>query len=93
MRDATINDMHQQNAKRNMLMLRQFAFLKTRQEAMEQVLLRSSFLKRLSYLWDVQRFFKTVDGTQMILLQKEQEKVIAAAEAQKVKSKIKVVRA
>lgn len=91
MRDEKIFQMQQANATRSALILRQFMFLKTRQEAFEKVLTGSTFRERLRWSADPAVLLKSVDGMQKRLLAIEQAKFDeAAAEAQK--PKIEVVK-
>ena len=87
MRDAAIIEMDRRNTKRDGLILAQFEFLKTRQEAAELLLQSSGWRDRLRWaLWPA-GFLTSLDRVQGALLE-ESKAALAAASA---KSKIQVV--
>ena len=78
--------MHEANAKRNALLLGQFEFLQTRQEAFERLLKVSSIIDRVRWLFNVNSFITTVDAIQVNLLNERK----ARLEAAQTKGKLKV---
>jgi hypothetical protein len=87
MRDGTILKMQQANARRSALMLQQFEFLQTRQQAEEGVIKASTVWQRLRWVVQPARFFAVVDAVQLNLLEKARREYEAAAS----KTKIEVV--
>lgn len=80
MRDQTVIRMQQGNAKRSALLLAQFEFLKTRQEAFERVAAASTVLQRLAWaLWPAE-FIAAADRVQLKLLQESRRKMAEAAQ-------------
>lgn len=79
MRDSKFLEMHRANAMRNGLLLGQFEFLKTRQEAFEGVLLRASLKDRVVFLLWPETLIAAVDGIQAYLLQESKRKLDEAA--------------
>ena len=88
MRDSAIIDMQRESAARDGLILRQFNFLKTRQEAFERVLKVSKFTDRLRWAVFPLDFLAVVDAVQMKLLDDAHKQMAAAA----AKPKIEIVR-
>lgn len=85
MRDETIKRMHEANLGREMLLLRQFEFLNTRQLAYEEVL--SSRMAILRAIWNPGWLKSRVDLKQSQLLE-ECRRAMEAAKAVKVVPKI-----
>lgn len=81
MRDASILKMHEANGRRSALLLEQFEFLQTRQEAFESVLKASSFGRRLKWLLWPDRLLRVVDAVQRVLLDQHRRAYAEAAEA------------
>lgn len=79
MRDTTIQQMHQANARRDSLLLGQFEFLQTRQEAMERVVLAASWRDRFLWLVKPAHFFAVADAVQANLLAARRKQMEAAA--------------
>lgn len=88
MRNSQVVAMQQVNVRRDAILMRQFQFLKTRQEAFEQVLRCSNFKQRLRWLVWPGTLFPVVDAVQVKLVQAEQAQMEAAA----AKPQIQVVR-
>lgn len=88
MRDSEIYAMNEANGKRSELIMRQFSFLKNRQEAFERVLKTASLKMRFRYFWNIELFFRVWDEVTSHLL-KEDEKAI---EELAKKPKLSVVR-
>lgn len=87
MRDGAIHAMQQANGKRSALLLGQFEFLQTRQEAYERVLRVSKLRDRIKWvIWPAQ-LLAVVDAVQLTLLDKNRKALEAAA----AKPKIEVV--
>lgn len=87
MRDAVVYSMHMANAKRDALILKQFEFLMTRQQAFEHVLFTQGLKGLMKLVRKPAEFKVLVDETQKELLRRSQ----ALAEAAKKKPKITVV--
>ena len=87
MRDSQAYQMHEANARRIGLLLRQFEFIQTRQEAFERVINVSGFLDRLRWMMWPSDFWKVVDAVQINLLNDRKRKMAEAA----AKPKIEVV--
>jgi len=84
-RDSTVMGMHQANAKRNALILGQFEFLQSRQEAIEAVAKEATWLDRVKWLLAPSSFFEDVDKRQMEIInegRKRLEEARAKAKAQ-----------
>lgn len=79
MRDQTIYEQQRANFKRFSLLLGQFEFLQTRQEAMERVLKSASWWDRINFIFSVSGFFRVVDSVQISLLNKRRQEMEAAA--------------
>lgn len=92
MRDSTAYQMQAANAKRNALLLSQHEFLKTRQEAFEQVLKNGGAWARFGWMLKPKTLLDAVDAVQMLLLDEAKRRIEAAAEAQKAKSRLVVPR-
>lgn len=75
MRDGSIFQMHQANARRNALLLGQFEFLQTRQEALERVIRKASWWDRLNWIISVEGLFRVVDALQINLLNERRQQL------------------
>lgn len=84
MRDAAIMQAQQASARRDALLYSQFEFLKTRQEALERVVMVSGLRDRLTWIWNPKKLLEVVDAVQIKLMQD-------AAKAKEAKHKIAVV--
>lgn len=79
MRDAHIMAMQEANSRRNGLVLAQFEFLKTRQEAFELVLRVSTWRDRLKWALAPAFLLAAVDAAQQVLLEKARHDLEAAS--------------
>lgn len=87
MRDATIIAEMRNNAKRGGLLLAQFEYLKTRQEAGEVLLASSTWKDRLRWaIWPV-LFLQALEGVQNHLLEQSRKALDESA----AKAKIQIV--
>lgn len=84
MRDGQIMQMQAVGAQRDALILGQFQFLQTRQQAMERVLQVSSLMDRLRWLWDPSLLKEVVDAVQIELLKREKAELEAAMKKKKI---------
>lgn len=89
MRDGMIFKMQEAAAVRDALLLRQTEFLRTRQQALEEIVLHSTFVDRLRLLWDPRRLKAALDARQKQLIAEGEERLRQAQE----KRKIEVVKA
>lgn len=87
MRESEIRIMQQQNAARSGLILSQFQFLKTRQQAFEMVFKASSLFDRVLWLFRPFSFVEAVDAVHLSLLKEEKARVDAAVEKAKEESR------
>jgi hypothetical protein len=79
MRDFRVFQMQEANAKRTALLLGQFQFIKTRQEAFERVLKASNVMDRIRWAFFPSHFLQVVDGVQRNLLDAANRALEAAA--------------
>lgn len=68
MRDGQLYQMHEANARRNAVLLAQFEYLETRQEALERVLAVSTLRDRIVWMFSPSAFLQIVGAVQMTLL-------------------------
>lgn len=87
MRDGAIIDMQRKNAQRDGLILAQFQFLKTRQEAFELALLNASWKDRVRWAIWPEQLLDSVERIQGELIEKAKSEMAA----QKVKAQIQRV--
>lgn len=67
--------MHKANAKRNGLLLGQFTFMRTRQDAYDAAIKESTLRQRVTWLLWPAEFILNVDDRHLALLQAEQVKI------------------
>lgn len=84
MREREFYKYEASNAKRQALLLGQFEFLQTRQEAVERVVNVSSFVDRVKWLFWPRMFWTVVDAVQTGLLNKRAELRDKAAKRPKI---------
>lgn len=84
MRDLEIHRMNAFNAKRMGLILAQLEFVKTRQEARENVMLSSSLWLRMRFFWNPRLEKAIVDAVQRRLLDQAAEEMEAASNRSKI---------
>lgn len=89
MRDGAIVGMQQANARRSALLLGQFEFLQTRQEAFERVISVSKWHDRVRWIFQPDLMLRVVDAVQLNLIEQGKKKLAEAAS----KPQIKVVSA
>ena len=74
MREQEVYRLQAANAKRAALLLGQFEFLQTRQEAMERVERKSNLWDRLKRMWNPEFYWVVVDAVQKNLLEARQKR-------------------
>ncbi len=84
MRDGSIVAMQNANAKRSALLLGQFEFLQTRQEAFERVISVSKWYDRVKWIFKPDLLLAVVDAVQMNLIQQNKRKLDEAAAKPKI---------
>jgi hypothetical protein len=82
-REAEIRAMQEANGRRSWLILSQFEFLKTRQEAFERVWKTSTFVNRLRWFWNPAALMKVVDTVHAVLLNESKRQIQEAAKKPK----------
>lgn len=89
MRDGAIMEMQRKNTHRDGVILAQFEFLKTRQEAMENAMVLSTWQQRLRWFFKPRALLAVVDAIQLELIRDAQRDMAE----QTAKKKIEVVQA